>query len=127
MKFSAKALRIRGRAYKELQEYEKARKDLSSSQTIDYDDVAAEDLKFVAEKVKETDKEKVQKKLEVSCCHLPKRCLNLVIELWSDVIRWIFKVWNLLYKVWLVCIIEKIGLFTWCWYVFPLLNRANKN
>merc|ERR1740124_1359756 len=61
---SAKALRIRGRAYKELGEYEKSRKDLSSSQGIDYDDDAAEDLKFVTEKVKGIDKEKVQKKLE---------------------------------------------------------------
>merc|ERR1712238_629945 len=61
---SAKALRIRGRAYKELGEYEKSRKDLSSSQTIDYDDVAAEDLKFVTEKVADSEKEKVQKKLE---------------------------------------------------------------
>merc|ERR1719330_1307731 len=44
---SAKALRIRGKAYKSLGEYEKSRKDLSASQTIDYDDGAAEDLKFV--------------------------------------------------------------------------------
>jgi len=47
-----------------LGEYEKSRKDLSSSQGIDYDDDAAEDLKFVTEKVKGIDKEKVQKKLE---------------------------------------------------------------
>jgi regulator of sirC expression with transglutaminase-like and TPR domain len=62
---SAKALRTRGKAYKSLGEYEKARKDLSAAQTIDYDDNAAEDLKFVTEKVKEMDSEKVKKKLEV--------------------------------------------------------------
>ena len=66
MYYSAKALRIRGKAYKSLEEYEKARKDLSASQTIDYDDGAAEDLKFVTEKVKEIEHEKVLKKLEVS-------------------------------------------------------------
>ena len=39
---------------------------MSASQTIDYDDGAAEDLKFVTEKVKEIEHEKVLKKLEVS-------------------------------------------------------------
>jgi len=61
---SAKALRIRGKAYKVLGEYEKARKDLSASQTIDYDDGAAEDLKLVTEEVLAIEKEQVQKKLE---------------------------------------------------------------
>jgi tetratricopeptide (TPR) repeat protein len=63
---SAKALRTRGKAYKELEDYEKARKDLSAAQTIDYDDSAAEALKFVAEKMKEIEAEIVKKKVEVS-------------------------------------------------------------
>lgn len=63
---SAKALRIRGRSLKELGEYEKSRKDLAASQQIDYDDVAAEDLKFVTEKMKEIEADVVKKKLEVS-------------------------------------------------------------
>ena len=49
-----------------LEEYEKARKDLSASQMIDYDDSAAEALKFVTEKVAEIESEKVKKKVEVS-------------------------------------------------------------
>merc|ERR1712032_1164745 len=60
----AKALKIRGRCYKILGEYEKSRKDLSTSQTIDYDSSAVEDLKEVMEKVKEIEKERVQKKNE---------------------------------------------------------------
>merc|ERR1712066_362775 len=56
----AKALRIRGKSYKMIGEYEKARKDLSTSQTIDYDSTAVENLKEVMEKVAE--KERVQKK-----------------------------------------------------------------
>jgi len=56
----AKALRIRGRSYKMIGEYEKARKDLSTSQTIDYDSTAVEDLKEVMEKVAE----KLQKKIK---------------------------------------------------------------
>jgi len=60
----AKALRIRGRSYKMVGEYEKARKDLSTSQTIDYDSTAVEDLKEVMEKVAGIEKEKVQKKNE---------------------------------------------------------------
>ena len=63
---SAKALRTRGKSLKSLGEYEKARKDLSASQMIDYDDGAAEALKFVTEKMKEIEGEKVKKKLEVS-------------------------------------------------------------
>merc|ERR1712187_708547 len=52
----AKALRIRGRSYKMIGEYEKARKDLSTSQAIDYDSTAVEDLKEVMEKVAEKEK-----------------------------------------------------------------------
>ncbi len=63
---SAKALRTRGKSLKSLGEYEKARKDLSAAQMIDYDDGAAEALKFVTEKMKEIEGEKVKKKLEVS-------------------------------------------------------------
>ena len=47
-------------------EYEKARHDLSAAQQIDYDDGAAEDLKFVMKKMKEIEAEVVKKKLEVS-------------------------------------------------------------
>jgi len=61
---SAKALRIRGRALKELGEYERSRKDLAASQQIDYDDGAAEDLKFVADKMKEIEADQVKIKLE---------------------------------------------------------------
>jgi len=60
----AKALRIRGKSYKMIGEYEKARKDLSTSQTIDYDSTAVEDLKEVMEKVAGKEKERVQKKNE---------------------------------------------------------------
>lgn len=61
---SAKACRIRGKSYKALGEYEKARHDLSAAQQIDYDDGAAEDLKFVMEKMKDIEAEVVKKKLE---------------------------------------------------------------
>lgn len=64
--YSAKALRIHGKAYKALEEYEKARKDLSASQAIDYDGSTVEDMKFVTEKMKEIEAAKVKKKLEVS-------------------------------------------------------------
>lgn len=63
---SAKACRIRGRSYKELGEYEKARKDLSAAQQMDYDGVAGADLKFVVEKMAELEAETVKKNLEVS-------------------------------------------------------------
>merc|ERR1712038_2233331 len=61
---SAKALRIRGKSRKELGEYEKARADLSASQAIDYGDSTVEALKFVTEKMKEVEGEKVKQKLE---------------------------------------------------------------
>jgi len=58
--YSAKALRVRGEAFKALGQYVKARDDLSAAQQIDYDDDAAEDLKFVLEKMKEIEGEKVK-------------------------------------------------------------------
>jgi len=61
---SAKALRIRGKCQKEIGAWEKARQDLSASQTIDFDDVAAEDLKFVKEKVREIEQKRVQERLK---------------------------------------------------------------
>jgi suppressor of tumorigenicity protein 13 len=60
---SAKALRIRGTAYKRLGQYEQARLDLSGSQAIDYDDVAAQDLKFVSQQVLLVEAEQAKKKL----------------------------------------------------------------
>jgi suppressor of tumorigenicity protein 13 len=64
---SAKALRIRGRALKELGEFERSIKDLAASQQIDYDDGAAEDLKFVTDKMKEIAADHVKVKLENVC------------------------------------------------------------
>jgi suppressor of tumorigenicity protein 13 len=61
---SAKAMRIRGKAYKSLGEYEKSRHDLSAAQQIDYDDGTAEDLKFVTEKMREIEAEIVHQRLE---------------------------------------------------------------
>jgi len=61
---SAKALRIRGRAYKAIGQYENARRDLSTSQTIDYDYTAADELKEVAKKVAEMESAKVKNKIE---------------------------------------------------------------
>lgn len=61
---SAKALRIRGRSYSAIDKYEEARQDLSASQSIDYDDLAAEDLKMVSKKVREIETLKVKKRLE---------------------------------------------------------------
>jgi suppressor of tumorigenicity protein 13 len=61
---SAKALRIRGLARKELGLWEQARHDLSESQTIDYDPDTVEPLKEVTHQVQEMEKEKVTLKLE---------------------------------------------------------------
>lgn len=47
---SAKALRIRGKARKELGKWEDALKDLSASQQIDFDEGTVDDLKFLTEK-----------------------------------------------------------------------------
>jgi len=60
---SAKALRIRGRSRRAIGDWELARKDLSASQAIDFDDTAMIDLKFVTEKVSEIDKQRVQERL----------------------------------------------------------------
>jgi len=54
---SAKALRVRGKARKELGKWEAALKDLSASQTIDFDEGTVEDLKFLSEKRLEVEKE----------------------------------------------------------------------
>lgn len=47
---SAKALRVRGKARKDLGKWEDALKDLSASQQIDFDEGTVDDLKFLAEK-----------------------------------------------------------------------------
>lgn len=47
---SAKALRIRGKARKDLGKWDAALKDLSASQQIDFDEGTVEDLKFLSEK-----------------------------------------------------------------------------
>jgi len=61
---SAKALRIRGMAYKQLEEWELARRDLGQSQAIDFDSETASDLKIVMQHVGEIEKVRVAKKLE---------------------------------------------------------------
>jgi suppressor of tumorigenicity protein 13 len=53
---SAKALRVRGKARKELGQWETALKDISASQTIDFDEGTVEDLKFLTEKHVEEEK-----------------------------------------------------------------------
>lgn len=81
---SAKALRTRGKALKSLGEYEKARKDLSAAQMIDYDDAAAEALKFVTEKMGEIESEKAKKRVEVSIITMITRIgANSFFHLWS--------------------------------------------
>jgi suppressor of tumorigenicity protein 13 len=47
---SAKAFRVRGKAYKALEKWELALKDLSAAQTIDFDEGTVEDLKICSEK-----------------------------------------------------------------------------
>jgi len=61
---SAKALRISGKAKKNIGDYEGARKDLSASQSIDFDDAAAQDLIFVMEKVGEIEAGKTKLRLK---------------------------------------------------------------
>uniref|UniRef100_A0A7S4W9J5 STI1 domain-containing protein n=4 Tax=Ditylum brightwellii TaxID=49249 RepID=A0A7S4W9J5_9STRA len=61
---SAKALRIRGKANKMTGSLRESLKDLSSSQSIDYDDEAAEILKEVSKQVQEMDHEVVMKKVQ---------------------------------------------------------------
>lgn len=59
---SAKALRVRGKARKELHKYEGALKDLSAAQQIDFDEDTVEDLKFLTEKHLEIEKEEADKR-----------------------------------------------------------------
>merc|ERR1711862_1060684 len=59
---SAKALRIRGVAKKELEMYEEALKDLSQAQAVDYDDSVVEHLKVCMEKHKELEKKKADER-----------------------------------------------------------------
>mmetsp|Transcript_10025 Transcript_10025/g.14490 ORF Transcript_10025/g.14490 Transcript_10025/m.14490 type:complete len:390 (+) Transcript_10025:94-1263(+) len=61
---SAKSFKIRGRAKKLLGDWKGARKDLSESQAIDFDDDAVEDLKFVSEKAREIEADEAKKRLE---------------------------------------------------------------
>jgi suppressor of tumorigenicity protein 13 len=70
---SAKALKIRGRARKVLGDWKGARKDLSESQTIDFDDDAVEDLKFVTEKAKEVEVQEAKKRSEDTAEQLKNR------------------------------------------------------
>ena len=59
---SAKALRMRGKARKELGKYELALADLAASQQIDFDEGAVEDLKFLTEKRIEAEKAEAEKR-----------------------------------------------------------------
>lgn len=61
---SAKALRIRGKAYEHMEMWEEARKDLSASQTIDFDEGTVDDLKLVVQKMHDIEAEKVAKKVK---------------------------------------------------------------
>lgn len=61
---SAKALRMRGKARKELGKYELALKDLSESQKIDFDESVVEDLKVLSEKHIEAEKAEALKRIE---------------------------------------------------------------
>mmetsp|Transcript_53464 Transcript_53464/g.117351 ORF Transcript_53464/g.117351 Transcript_53464/m.117351 type:complete len:242 (-) Transcript_53464:136-861(-) len=49
---SVKALRIRGKAHRVLGHYEEARTDLARAQATDYDDAAADMLKYVTDRMK---------------------------------------------------------------------------
>jgi suppressor of tumorigenicity protein 13 len=63
---SAKALRIRGRCYKELGQYELARHDLSAAQTIDYEEGGVvQDLKIVSEKCVEMETKRAHERVQV--------------------------------------------------------------
>ena len=61
---SAKALRVRGKARKELGQWEAALQDLSASQQIDFDEGTVEDLKFLTEKHVEQEKTDAAKRNE---------------------------------------------------------------
>jgi suppressor of tumorigenicity protein 13 len=61
---SAKALRVRGTARKEMEHWEGALHDLSQAQAIDFDPDAVEDLKFLSEKHVEHEKVEAQERIE---------------------------------------------------------------
>jgi suppressor of tumorigenicity protein 13 len=61
---SAKALRTRGKVRKELGDYEGALHDLSTSQTIDFDEGTVEDLKFLTEKHLEKEKLEAEERIK---------------------------------------------------------------
>jgi suppressor of tumorigenicity protein 13 len=61
---SAKALRVRGKARKELEKWEEALADLSAAQTIDFDEETVEDLKFLTEKHVEMEKVEAAQRIE---------------------------------------------------------------
>jgi len=61
---SAKALRIRGKARKEMGDWEGALHDLSASQQIDFDEETVEDLKMLTEKRVEAEKAEAAKRNE---------------------------------------------------------------
>ena len=61
---SAKALRVRGKARKELGKYEEALHDLSASQQIDFDESVVQDLKELSELHLEKEKEVAKQRIE---------------------------------------------------------------
>ena len=61
---SAKALRTRGKVRKELQMWDEALSDLSASQQIDFDENTVEDLKFLAEKRLEHEKQAASERIQ---------------------------------------------------------------
>ncbi|GAX15771.1 suppressor of tumorigenicity protein 13 [Fistulifera solaris] len=61
---SAKALRMRGKARKELGLWEEALKDLSQAQTIDFDEGTVEDLKWLTEKHIEMEKKQAEDRIK---------------------------------------------------------------
>lgn len=61
---SAKALRVRGKARKELGMFDEALHDLSASQQIDFDENTVEDLKFLTEKHLEHEKVAATERIE---------------------------------------------------------------
>lgn len=61
---SAKALRARGKARKELGKWEAALKDLSAAQQIDFDENTVDDLKELSELRLSHEKEEAQKRIE---------------------------------------------------------------
>jgi suppressor of tumorigenicity protein 13 len=62
---SAKALRTRGKARKELMMWDDALSDLSASQQIDFDENTVEDLKFLTEKRLEQEKQAASERIQL--------------------------------------------------------------